>query len=436
MKAKYATMAAIVLALVVGLAVGRLFFPDRKHELYEPGVIVVDLRGELLAQSDVTALAAGRGLHASTMLKGRFAVVEGMTVGSEAQEVAAFREAGFDAYRPHIAHLFQDPLPQTAYFPFIARMSGWDFSSRQWGTALIQADKARDVATGRGVTLGISDGGYALCDEWRVLDQPETAWGYDFHEDDDLPCAPGHGTHTASTALAPDEGLGIIGVAPEAKLMQLRVCGDYFCSTLDGARALEHAAEHGARIVSMSWGSIFPDAHLHYACDCYAGRLPECAEYDLLLIASRGNYGSPHEMYPASFSSVVAVSAIGEDRTIAPWSSYGDDVELCAPGVLVHAAVGKTGPDDYQYWNGTSMAAPHVAGTAALVMEKFPSWTSEEVLVQLRRSACDLGDEGRDRYYGHGHVDAWRALHAGALPPCLEGPIDWVKPTPTPEPPG
>jgi subtilisin family serine protease len=132
-----------------------------------------------------------------------------------------------------------------------------------------------------------------------------------------------------------------------------------------------------------------------------------------LLIAAAGNDGDEGEDYPggnvdypARYSSVIAVAATDINDGRPAWSSYGPEVELAAPGVGVKS----TWLDDgYATLDGTSMATPHVTGTAALILAKNPTLTNEDVRNILKTTAEDLGAEGFDIYYGYGLVDAEEA---------------------------
>jgi hypothetical protein len=135
------------------------------------------------------------------------------------------------------------------------------------------------------------------------------------------------------------------------------------------------------------------------------------------LVASAGNSGNPpgkgdNISYPAAYDSVIAVAAIDQSDKRASWSSTGSELELAAPGVDIYSTYKGGG---YDTLSGTSMASPHVAGTAALVWAKNPTWSNDAVRTQLQNTADDLGATGWDSKYGHGLVDADEA--AGVLPP-------------------
>jgi hypothetical protein len=126
------------------------------------------------------------------------------------------------------------------------------------------------------------------------------------------------------------------------------------------------------------------------------------------LVASAGNSGNPpgkgdNISYPAAYDSVIAVAATEQSDKRASWSSTGSELELAAPGVDIYSTYKGGG---YATLSGTSMASPHVAGTAALVWAKNPTWSNDAVRTQLQNTADDLGAIGWDSKYGYGLVDA------------------------------
>lgn len=153
------------------------------------------------------------------------------------------------------------------------------------------------------------------------------------------------------------------------------------------------------KIISMSLGGG-SSVSIESACDAAYGA-------GIVVVASAGTSGNPigrgdNVGYPAAYSSVIAVAATGINDIRARWSITGPDVELAAPGMSIYSTV----PGGYSTKSGTSMACPHVAGTAALVMTANPGWTNEQVRQQLRDTADDLGAAGRDNSYGYGLLDA------------------------------
>ena len=205
--------------------------------------------------------------------------------------------------------------------------------------------------------------------------------GWDFINDDNDPSdTNGHGTHTAGIVGAVgNNGIGIAGVAWSCKLMPLRFLGTGGGYTSDAVLALQYAVAKGARVSNNSWGGAAYSQSLRDAIDAAktAGHL---------FCAAAGNSGvnietSPY--YPASYNldNVISVAATDNDDARASFSNYGaSSVDLGAPGASIASTyMGTT----YTYSSGTSMAAPQVAGVAALVWSAHPSWTWAQVRAQI-----------------------------------------------------
>lgn len=272
-----------------------------------------------------------------------------------------------------------------------------------WGVDRIDADLA--VGKGAGITVCVVDtgidkdhpdlqanlvGGRNFVSKGLVTDP--TKW------DDDN----GHGTHVAGTVAAVDNTIGVVGVASRASLLAAKVLnrqGSGFLS--DVIAGVDYCVTSGADVVSMSLGTSSDVQAFHNAVDAAYAR-------GVLLVAAAGNSGdgdatTNNVVYPAKYSSVIAVSATAVDDSTPRWSSDGEEVELAAPGVSI-LSTWKDG--SYNTISGTSMATPHVSGVAALAIEANPLLTNVEIRALLQNTADDLGPVGRDVFYGYGLVDA------------------------------
>lgn len=269
----------------------------------------------------------------------------------------------------------------------------------QWGPAKIQADYAWNTTTGSNKTL------VCVIDTGIDYNHPDLAAnyapsGYDWVNNDSDPMDDhGHGTHCAGIIGAViNNNLGIAGIA------QVRIMAEKALDAFGGgyeddlANAIIDATNKGAKILSMSWGGgsseLIHDA-LKYA---YA--------HGVLLVAAAGNSGSSAKHYPAAYDEVIAVTATDFSDVPAYFTTYGDWVELAAPGVDVYSTV----IGGYTYMSGTSMACPHVSGTAALVWSEFPKMSRDVLRMHLRDTADDLGQQGFDIYYGYGRINVRRAI--------------------------
>ena len=276
-----------------------------------------------------------------------------------------------------------------------------------WGVDRIDAEKVHPYNKGTGVNVAIIDTGI---DYTHPDLDANYRGGYDFVNDGPDPMDDhGHGTHCAGIVAAEDNEIGVIGAAPEAYLYGVKVLdssGSGYVS--DVVAGIDWAISNGMQVISMSIGSNYDSVTLHNACD---------AAYDagIIVVAAAGNDGrgsgwGDNVDYPARYDSVIAVAATDSYDNRARWSSTGPDVELSAPGVYILS----TYPGGYAYMSGTSMACPHVTGTAALAIVSYPAKTTAEIRQILQDTADDLGATGRDTWYGYGLVDAEEAAPPGA----------------------
>ena len=234
--------------------------------------------------------------------------------------------------------------------------------------------------------------------------------GWDFVDDDNdpSPAKSGeerwHGSHVAGTiGAAGDNRVGVVGVNWKVSLMPLRAIGPEGGRTDQLAKAIDFAAEHGARVINASWGGAGNSQVI-------ANAVARANRKGVLFVAAAGNDSAASPSFPANLQleNVISVGATTRDDRLAPFSDRG--AMVAAPGVDI---LSTTAPGKYETYDGTSMAAPHVAGLAALLWAARPNAT----LAQVRRAIFDSGIAVRA--VQHGRVDAMRALAAleqGAAP--------------------
>jgi subtilisin len=245
-----------------------------------------------------------------------------------------------------------------------------DGQTMPWGVDRVDADVVHDEgATGEGVDVAIVDGGIdpSHPDLQPNLADPDDddnhqAWAECSGDDCEYPWADDgdHGTHVAGTVAAADDDGGVVGVAPEATLHALKVCGSSGrCRTSDIVEAIKYAADQGWDVVNLSLGSPTPSDAIRAAGE-YA------MERDVVLVAAAGNRGPCSDCvgYPAAYPEFVGVSATTIDDELAEFSSTGDGVDVAAPGKDVCSGV----VGGHGVFSGTSMASPHVAGAAAQLL--------------------------------------------------------------------
>ena len=266
---------------------------------------------------------------------------------------------------------------------------------------------------------GLDDDGNGYIDDvygWDFTDAPNIQAEGDYLEGDNEPIdESGHGTHVAGIAGAmPNNGIGIAGVAWECPLMAIRaglsLGGSSRMQDDDSASAIVYAADNEASVINMSWGSerrsfVIQDA-IDYA---YA--------HGVVLVAAAGNSQKPAAIFPAAYRKVIAVASTEQNQQRFYQSNFGASIDIGAPGnVILSTQI----DNQYRLLTGTSMASPHVAGVAALLLAKRPALTHEEVRHILINTADPVyqedSDELDERFVGAGTVNAERALFSsGAL---------------------
>ena len=279
--------------------------------------------------------------------------------------------------------------------------------SKQWHLLNIHAEQAWVENRGKGVTVAIIDTGVSKVPD---LANTEFVKGYDFvndkvEADDDN----GHGTHVAGTvAQSTNNNYGVAGIAYEAKIMPLKVLSGSGGGTIsDIAEAIRFAADHQADVINMSLGGGGENQLMKEAIE-YAHNK------GVVIIAAAGNENAESASYPARYAHVIGVAASDSQGERAEFSNYGAGVDIAAPGgghgskIWQETIDPDTNTPVISGFAGTSMAAPHVAGVAALIKSvgvKDPDEIREILQQSVRRIAADP-----QNFYGAGHLDAAAAV--------------------------
>ena len=279
--------------------------------------------------------------------------------------------------------------------------------SKQWHLHNIHAERAWEETRGRGVTVAIIDTGVS-----KVPDLAKTEFvdGYDFVNDkttadDDN----GHGTHVAGTvAQSTNNNYGVAGIAYEAKIMPLKVLSSSGGGTIsDIAEAIRFAADNKADIINMSLGGGGESQVMKDAIDYAYNK-------GVVIIAAAGNENNNSASYPARYAHVIGVGATDAQGERAEFSNYGAGVDISAPGggngskIWQETIDPDTNTPMISGLQGTSMAAPHVAGVAALI--KSTGITApDEIFAVLQQSVRKI-EQDPQNYYGAGHLDAAAAV--------------------------
>ncbi|WP_431478074.1 S8 family serine peptidase [Massilia eburnea] len=279
----------------------------------------------------------------------------------------------------------------------------------EWHINKIGAATAWDSVQGAGITIAILDSGM---DAAHPDLAGNTVAGYNSYDNNtNTADVCGHGTKAAgSAAAAANNAVGVAGVANKARIMPVRIaynnsgsCYAYFSTMASG---VTWAADHGARVVNISYANVPTSSAVQSAANYLKGK-------GGLLFVSAGNYNRDEGFTPTD--TMIAVSATDSADNRSSFSSYGAFVSLSAPGTGIYTTVMGGG---YGAVNGTSFASPVAAGVAALVMSANPSLSADQVKNILFTTAVDLGTAGRDIYFGYGRVNAAAAVAAAKSMPA------------------
>lgn len=254
---------------------------------------------------------------------------------------------------------------------------------------------------------GIDDDANGYVDDYR---------GYNFSYNSNFPDDDhGHGTHCAGIAAAEtDNGLGVAGISWSNLIMPVKVLNHNGAGTFGRiSEGIIYAADNGADVISMSLGAFFRSQTLELAME-YAYNA------GVVIICAAGNEYGPPVIYPAAFDRYcLAVAATNDYDERAYFSSTGPQVDVAAPGFNIYSTyryigfgLGST-YDEYVFNSGTSMACPHVAGLAALVLAQNPTYTNDQVMGQIKYTTEDVNSAkypGEDKYLGAGRINAYQTL--------------------------
>lgn len=348
----------------------------------------------------VAVLDSSEGLAERVAAQAGLVLLRAHALQATGEVLATYRvPAGLDP-EPALERLRKLPGVRSAdQVSLLEGAAGGDLRALQYAPALLQVPGALKWAQGRDVPIGLVDTGVDTSHpefEGRVVRTGDVT---SFPYEPEL-----HGTAVAGVIVASKR---LVGVAPGSRVLAIRACTavrkgglDARCRTDDLIRALDLAARSGARIVNVSVGGP-PDAAL-------AWTVQRLLEAGVLVVAPAGN-GGPNRAppYPAAVPGVVAVGATDRRDRLDPTSTTGSFLSVVAPGVDILTTLpgGR-----YLFVSGTSFAAAHVSGAAALLLEVLPNLWPKAVRVTLERAAQDLGQPGFDPEYGWGRISACRSL--------------------------
>lgn len=308
------------------------------------------------------------------------------------------------AHHPHLKFAELDHITHQAFTP------NDPLYTSQWHLPKINAPIAWDTTQGSNVTIAILDSG-ANGSHPDLAGQLVPGWNL-WDNNSDTTDLTGHGTYVTGTAAASsNNATGIAAVADQAKIMPIRVTppdsGGTYYSTL--AQGLIYAADHGARVANASFQNVSSSLSTQNAAQYMKDK-------NGLVTVSAGNTGVQEAYTPTT--TMIPVSATDENDLLTSFSSYGDFVALAAPGTNIWTTDMN---GNYSTVRGTSFSSPIAAGVIALMMASNPKLTNLDIEKLLYSTAVDLGNIGRDVYFGYGRIDAAAAVKAAiAASPSID----------------
>lgn len=366
------------------------------------GEIVVDVRDDASA-SDIADLATkfGLTLRAASTWSAEHDKLEIADV-DPAHEDEILQALAND---PRVEHAERMSLLHASFVP-----NDPLYDAKQWHLKRVGAESAWEYTCGRGVTVAVIDTGVACFDKGPFmkgtdLQGTRCEGGYNFVDNNtDAYDDHGHGTHVAGTiAQTTNNGMGTAGLAYCATLMPVKVLSKQGYGTVAAvADGIRFAADNGAQVINMSLGGPIKSKILEDA-------VSHAIKKGALIVAAAGNSGRSVG-WPAAYPGVVAVSATDSNDKIAWFSSRGPEVAIAAPGVGVTQQTvcngGKDKCEIFGTFSGTSMASPHVAGVAAMIVGAGVT-DIDSVRASLTSTAVAKDDA---KLYGAGIVDAAKAV--------------------------
>ncbi|MBU2663300.1 type VII secretion-associated serine protease mycosin [Actinoplanes bogorensis] len=331
------------------------------------------------------------------------------------RRLAAAATAGLFALGVPVTPVSAAPAPRAEPAPLL----GDSVRADEWHLQTLNVAEAWTYANGAGVTVAVIDSGV---DADHPDLQGQVLPGLDLVDDkgDGDTDLVGHGT-TVSAIIAGrnDDAAGVVGIAPKAKILPVRVLDqdNRYNDALIVAQGVRWAVDKGARVINLSLGGSGSSEALAAALDYAFAK-------DVVVVACTGNTSASSSTgvwYPAREPGVIAVGGMERDgNSLWSGSITGKETVVTAPATQL---VGANTGGDYWKVQGTSFAAPMVSATAALIRSRWPEMPAGEVINRIIRTAKDKGVPGRDPVFGFGLVDPVGALTA-SVPPIFENPLD------------
>lgn len=303
---------------------------------------------------------------------------------------------------PHYLYLTNDKaMGNTSSLPNVP--NDLLFAQYQWNLPATQTNQGWNLSKGSNdVIVGIVDTGVDI-------DHPDLQGqllpGYNVIDPNTEPLDDvGHGTHvTGIIGALVNNNEGVAGISWYNKILPVKALDKSGSgTTYSVSEGIIWAADHGAKVINLSLGNYADSQFLHDA-------IKYAYDKDVVLVSASGNDNTERPGFPAAYPEVLAVAATDSNMKRASYSNYGDYIDVAAPG----SSIASTYPgNQYAALSGTSMASPHVAAMAGLIRSRNPNLNNKQVMDIMRSSTIDLGTKGRDKFYGYGQIDIYRALQA------------------------
>ncbi len=254
---------------------------------------------------------------------------------------------------------------------------------------------------GKGVMVAVLDTGIQLHSD--LVKNVDISRSRSFIEGENIfDTTTGHGVHVSGIVAAQNDNKGIVGVAPQATIVSIKVLNKFGSSQGDSiVQGLKYCVQLQPDVINLSLGSVAPLPEAHKV-------IKELHKNGVIIVASAGNNGNEHILYPAAYDEVIAVGASSssfmQDR--ATFSSYGHELDIMAPGEEIFSTFLD---NKFAVMSGTSQAAPHVSGIVALLLSYHKNQnitlTPTQVRKMLLDNTLDTGDKGFDNHNGWGLID-------------------------------
>lgn len=268
-----------------------------------------------------------------------------------------------------------------------------------WGIIDFDVPKLWTKNKGENISVMVCDTG--ISEHEDLKDNIDYDRAASFVDDEDYIDHQGHGTCVAGVIAAKKSGFGVVGVAPNCKIIPVKSLSNKgFTTGKSLERTLEYAIKIKPDIVNMSLGGQYKQSAIFHAF------LKELEKLNIPVVCAMGNYGEKYSCFPADYPETIGVTSYKKGREISNFSSRSDDADFALPGEDILTT---NLNNQYSIVNGTSFAAPFLSGLIAIILSESKKnnkqLTIQNIKELLIQSCKDYGPTGKDKYFGHGIID-------------------------------